>query len=65
MEALEETLIQRVDELLHSGKSQALLSTTGSHGALIELAGRVEVLEQAIREVAVAVEGLPDRRSRS
>jgi hypothetical protein len=62
MKALDETLIQRVDELLHAGKSQELRSTTGSHGALIELAGRVEGLERAVREIAAAVENLHGRR---
>ena len=58
MKALDETLSERVDELIHAGKDRPLLSTTGSHGALVELAGRVESLEEAIREVAVAVEKL-------
>ena len=62
MEALDETLIQRVDELLHAGKSQELRSTTGSHSALIELASRVEGLERAVREIAAAVEDLHGRR---
>jgi hypothetical protein len=48
--------------LLHAGKSQELRSTTGSHGALIELAGRVEGLERAVREIAAAVENLHGRR---
>jgi hypothetical protein len=62
MNALGETLIERVDGLLDAGKSQELRSTTGSHGALIELCGRVEGLEQAVREVAAEVERLRGRQ---
>ena len=58
MNALNETLSGRIEELIHAGKAQPLLSTTGSHGALVELAGRVESLEAAIREVALVVESL-------
>lgn len=63
MEALNDTLSHRIDELLHACKSEQLLSTTGSQRALIELAGRVEGLEQALREVTVAVESLLERQS--
>jgi hypothetical protein len=62
MNALGETLIERVDGLLDAGKSQELRSTAGSHGALIELCGRVEGLEQAVREVAAEVERLRGRQ---
>ena len=65
MEALNEPLSGRIDELLHACKSERLLSTTGSQRALIELAGRVEGLEQALREVTVAVEALLERRPAS
>lgn len=61
MNALADTLSDRIDELIRAGKAQPLLSTTGSHGALVELAGRVESLEAAIRELARAVEDFPER----
>jgi hypothetical protein len=48
--------------LIDRGRSQPLLSTTGAHGALVELAGRVEGLEEAIREIALAVELLAEPR---
>ena len=63
MKALDETLSDRVAALIGAGKTQPLLSTTGSHGALVELAGRVEGLEEAIRELALAVEQLAERES--
>jgi hypothetical protein len=56
-----ETLSKRVNELINGGKAQPLRSTTGSHDALAELASRVEGLEAAIREVAVAVETLAEK----
>jgi hypothetical protein len=62
MKALDETLSDRVAELIHGGKSEPLLSTIGAHGALVELAGRVEGLEEAIREIALAVELLAEPR---
>jgi hypothetical protein len=61
MKALDETLSERVAELIQAGKTQPLLSTTGAHGALVELAGRVEGLEEAIREIALAVQLLAER----
>ena len=61
MMALDETLSDRVAELIHGGKTEPLLSTTGAHNALIELAGRVEGLERAIHEIAFAVELLAER----
>jgi hypothetical protein len=57
--ALEPTLIQRVDELICSYEDQPLLSTTGTHSAIAELAARTRGLEQAIREIAREVQNLP------
>ncbi len=61
MKALEETLSDRVAELIAGGKTEPLLTTTGAHNALVELARRVEGLEEAIREIALAVELLAER----
>ena len=57
MELLDETLSERVDDVIRSHKC-LLLSTTGSQAALAELVRRSEGLEQAIREVALEVEKL-------
>jgi predicted sugar kinase len=58
MKALDETLADRVDELIRAHRGQRLLSTTGSQTALAELAARIEGLEKAVREIAVEVQGL-------
>lgn len=57
MKALDETLYQRVDQLIRAHTGPPLLSTTGSHGALAELASRVEGLEAAVREIALELQG--------
>ena len=61
VKAVDETLSDRVAELIRSGKTEPLLSTIGEHGALVELAGRVEGLEEAIREIALADELLAEQ----
>ena len=53
---LDETLCERVDELLRSHKREPLLSTTGSRAFIVELAARNEGLEEAIREIALEVQ---------
>ena len=53
---LDETLCERVDELLRSHKREPLLSTTGSRAFIAELAVRSEALEEAIREIALEVQ---------
>jgi hypothetical protein len=53
-----EGLVARVDALLESHRTQELLSTTGVVPAVGELAIRSEGLEQAVRELALAVETL-------
>jgi predicted sugar kinase len=58
MKALDETLSDRVDELIRAHRGQRLLSTTGSQAALAELAARTEGLEKAVREIAIEVERL-------
>ena len=56
MNALDETLSDRVDELIRAHRGQRLLSTTGSQTALAELAARIEGLEKAVREIAVEIQ---------
>jgi hypothetical protein len=58
MKALDETLFDRVDDLIRAHRGQRLLSTTGSQTALAELATRMEGLEKAVREIAVEVQTL-------
>jgi predicted sugar kinase len=58
MKALDETLSDRVDDLIRAHRGQQLLSTTGSQTALAELAARMEGLEKAVREIAVEVQRL-------
>jgi len=58
MEALDETLYARVDELIRSRKRQQLLSTTGSRVSIAELAARSEGHEKALREIALEVQRL-------
>ena len=53
---LDETLCERVDELIRSHKFKPLLSTTGSRAFIAELAARSEGLEEAIREIALEVQ---------
>ncbi|MEJ7567154.1 MAG: hypothetical protein WKF41_02715 [Gaiellaceae bacterium] len=58
MKALDETLYERVDELISSHKLEELRSTTGSRVLISELAVRSEGLEMAIREIALEVQRL-------
>ena len=53
---LDETLCERVDELLRTHKREPLLSTTGSRAFIAELAARSDGLEEAIREIALEVQ---------
>jgi sigma54-dependent transcription regulator len=54
-ETLTDTLIERVDRLVHASK-QPLLSTTPTSVAISELALRIEALERAMREIALEVQ---------
>jgi len=58
MEALDQTLAERIEEVILAHRGQPLLSTTGSHVALAELVSRTEGLEAAVRELAAEVERL-------
>ena len=70
METLDETLCERVDEVIRSHKN-LLLSTTGPVAAIGELVRRSEGLEEALREIALEVQklatsqkgGAPTRRA--
>ncbi len=57
METLEQTLSERVDEVIRSHKGQ-LQSTTGPVSAIGELVNRGEGLEEALREIALEVQKL-------
>jgi hypothetical protein len=63
MDTLAEMLIQRVDELVPVREAaprwgSPLLSTTPRSLAIENLAARTDALEQALREIAVAVREL-------
>ncbi len=62
MEALDETLYSRVDELISSHKGEEFRSTTGTRVLLAELAARSEGLEKAIREIALELQRLAESR---
>jgi hypothetical protein len=57
LETLTDTLIQRVDKLVHASK-EPLLSTTPTPTAIGELVARTDALELAVREIAVEVQKL-------
>jgi len=56
-ESLADTLIERVDKLVHATK-QPLLSTTPTTNAIGELTARTEALEKAVQEIAREVQKL-------
>jgi len=65
-ETLTDTLIQRVEELVHPRDAppewgSPLLSTTPTSLAVRELALRTEALENAVREIALEVQKLSAR----
>jgi hypothetical protein len=61
MQTLDQTLSERVDEVIRSHKGQPLLSTTGPQVALGELMSRVQGLEEVVRTLAAEVERLGAR----
>ena len=63
MSSLDQTLIERVDELIQSYRSREIRSTTGQEAAIDELARRSEGLERAVREIALELERLAASRS--
>ena len=58
METLNQTLSQRVDDLIEASRRETLLSTTGTRTAVEELIGRNEGLERIVCELAREVERL-------
>ena len=58
LEPLTTTLMERVGNLVAAGK-EPLLTTTPTSVAIRELAARIEALENAVREIALAVHKLP------
>ena len=63
MEAVYETICERVDELISADKGPLLMST-GTRAAVEELIARSEGLEKAIREIALEVQELAAAQER-
>lgn len=66
METLTDTLMERVDKLVHASNAppewgNPLLSTTPPSLAIRALAVRTEALENAVREIALEVQKLSAR----
>jgi hypothetical protein len=66
LESLTDTLVERVDKLVHASKSppewgSPHLSVTPTSIAIRELAAEVEALENAVREIALEVQKLSAR----
>ena len=60
MQTLTDTLVARVNTLVHARK-EPLLSTTSTTLAIGELIARTEALENAVREIALDVQKLAAR----
>ena len=58
MATLDQTLSERVDELVTSHHQRPFRSTTGTHAAIAELVERNKGLELAVHQLAVEVERL-------
>ena len=63
MEAVYETICERVDELINADKGP-LLATTGTRAAVEELIVRSDRLEKAIREIARELQELAAAQER-
>jgi hypothetical protein len=63
MEAVYETVCERVDELISAYKGPLLMST-GTRAAVEELIARSEGLEKALREIALEVQELAATQER-
>jgi hypothetical protein len=57
-----ETLSKRVQESIRPRQPALILSTTGTQSAVYLLAARIEVIEEAMRELAATVEELQQSR---
>jgi hypothetical protein len=62
VQTVSESLSERVHELIDAGKREPILSTTGTRAAVDSLAARVEVLEEAVRELTAVVQELAHSR---
>lgn len=66
MGAVTDSLVERVDELVHQPDERPLvwgnplLSTTPTSMSIRDLALRIEALEEAVREIAAEVQRLVD-----
>ena len=60
----DESLCERVDELIRSHQCEPLLFTTGSRALIEELAARSEGLEEALRELALEVQEIAASQKR-
>ena len=60
MKTPSDTLAERVHQLAQSGGQRPILSTTGTRAAIESLAVRVEILEEALSEVAAIVQELAE-----
>jgi len=60
LDTLTDTLVERVDKLVHAGR-EPLLSTTPTSVVIRELLSRTEALERAIGEIALEVQRLSVR----
>ena len=60
MDTLTDTLVERVDKLVHAGR-EPLLSTTPTSVVIRELLSRTEALERAIGEIALELQRLSVR----
>ena len=63
MEELDQTLFERVDELIDNHKDRELQSTVGLQATVDELVLRNQGLESAIREIALEVQKLSAART--
>ncbi len=55
-----DTLSERVHELVHAREARPILSTTGTRAAIESLAARLATLEDAVEEIAAAVQQLTE-----
>ena len=61
MAPLEDTLTQRVEDLIGSYHHEKILTTTGTRTMACELVARNHALEQVVRELALELERLAAR----
>jgi hypothetical protein len=64
MADLSETLMSRLEEVRLVEREEPILSTTGTRAALASLAVRTQALEEAVRELAAAVQAIAETSDR-